>query len=201
MKPSKSKKGKYRISKNKKYNISWEVYIQPKDSRKIKEPIGQKTVEEETTDNLCSLCYENTPVFYLNCKHRGLYTKNFKARKNSNKPLCKTCIDRISNDPCPFCRRPNWTNILDKRYPKKKKSFAERLILKQLRKKKLMAKRNKRTRRFALWKNMIAHGRDPGPCPWFVPRDPAYGDVGEYCDHCLCEKKYHKTDPFYTNSW
>ena len=92
-----------------------------------------------------------------------------RRNKSSNTPICRECIYTICANKkpikrvCPLCRSNDWTRQLSLKYPKTKKSFAQRQVIQQEKKRQKQILVDKRSRLFARW---IKKGMD-GTCPWY----------------------------------
>ena len=102
-------------------------YIRLKNPKEFKESKKTITIESQISEK-CIICYAE-PNRWLNCKRKGLSCVNIKKYSESNNPICSKCCRKILNSrvkSCPLCRSTEWTKDLDIRYPKKKKSYANR---------------------------------------------------------------------------
>ena len=128
------KKKEERISRGLKYkhHLESDLYLpsKPKEIIEIK--------EEEPEKILCCVCFkEKSNMMFINCKQGGLFTKNYKKWRNSNTPICGSCVKTIKSNSvkcCPLCRSDDWVRVLNVRYPKKKQCFAVREAARQRKK-------------------------------------------------------------------
>ncbi len=176
-----------------KYYLASDIYLPPKPNEIL------ETDEEEPEKVLCCVCFkEKSDMMFVNCKHGGLFTRNYKKWRNSNTPICGSCIEAIKSSSvkcCPLCRSNDWTRVLDVRYPKKKPCFAAREAARQ-RKKALIVKLLKERRwRYLVWHRMICREHDPGACPYFDVY-PDNRESNPHCMHCGYGRSWHTNDPF-----
>jgi len=142
--------------------------------------------EVKKTAEMCFVCC-GPANRWVNCRNGGIYTKNRRRQKESNNPICKTCIKIICNNPnktkraCPLCRATDWTKILDVRYPKHKLSWAERQVIIEKKRRKKLEEQLERFRSYSRW---IRKGRF-GTCPWYISTH------GGWCEHCGDDREYH----------
>jgi len=102
-------------------------------------PPGNKTAKggEESTSSSCTICYSDgaylSDIFFINCKQQGYRKQRKHAAFPRDKGVCKECHDQYiihssTGVVCPFCRgRCMDKDLSSLRFPKKKKSFAERM--------------------------------------------------------------------------
>jgi len=190
-------KGILRGSKYK-HHLESDLYLpsKPKEIIEIK--------EEEAEKVICCVCFkENQDMMFINCKQGGLFTKNYKKWRNSNTPICVSCVKAIKTSSikcCPLCRSEDWTRVLSVRYPKKKPCFAAREAARQRKNALIFKLIKQRLRRYKIWHRMMCHGHDPGACPYFDPYpDNRYSQP--HCLHCGYGRSWHANDPFVARGW
>ena len=180
------------------HHLESDIYLppKPKEITEIK--------EEESEKILCCVCFkEKSDMMFINCKQGGLFTRNHKRWRNSNTPICGSCVKTIKSSSvkcCPLCRSDDWTRVLGVRYPKKKPCFAVREAARQRKKALIVKLLKKRRQRYLIWHRMICLDHDPGACPYFE----AYPDNRESNPHCLnCGygRSWHTNDPFVARGW
>ena len=198
IKKEKTKKEKRTLRSKYKHHLESDLYL-PTKSVEILE-----IKEEEPEKILCCVCFkEKRDMMFINCKQGGLFTKNYKKWRNSNIPICGSCVKTIKSGSvkcCPMCRSEDWTRVLNMRYPKKKACFAVREAARQRKKALIVKLVNQRRRRYIMWHRMICYGHDPGACPYF----DAYPDNREsnpHCIHCGYDRSWHANDPFVARGW
>lgn len=114
-------------------------------------------ITQQKTNSKCIVCFEekaSDTMIFINCKKRGyrmhpLIRMNCETNRicEGENPLCKVCHHRIKQKPCPNCRGPCCKkNLKSRRYPKKKKCFAERMVHKE----RLRKKREKKIKKTIL---------------------------------------------------
>ena len=206
-KVKKPKKKKNSRASKYKHRLKSDLYLPPKPNEII------EIKEKEPEKILCCVCFnEKSDMMFINCKQGGLFKKNYKKWRNSNTPICGSCvktIKSISVKCCPLCRSDDWTRVLDikkidVRYPKKKQCFAVREVAREVARQRKQAlifnMIRKRRRRYNIWKRLIDYGHDPGACPYFI----VYPDIREsnpHCIHCGYDISWHGNDPFVARGW
>lgn len=93
---------------------------------------------EESTSSSCIICYSDgaylSDIFFINCNQQGYRKQRKYAAFPRDKGVCKECRDQYIiyssiGVVCPFCRGRCMGKDLSSslRFPKKKKSFVERM--------------------------------------------------------------------------
>ena len=77
----------------------------------------------------CSNLIQNIDLNYINCKLKCVRIHRYGKMYKYNKPICISCCESLKNKSCPICKGSCFSEKIKKRFKKKKKSFAERQLI------------------------------------------------------------------------
>ena len=113
-------------------------------------PRRTMTIRHQKPTSKCIICLEEhdgDKMIFINCKMRGHRSHPLGRMRSGENALCSACHHRIRDTSCPNCRGPCCEKYLkSRRYPKKKKCFAERMAHKE----RLRKKREKKIKKTIL---------------------------------------------------
>lgn len=160
---------------------SCDISVRSKVKRSSQVDKGKMFIVEK-----CVICYQKSQgLGYINCKLEGIQNIKFGRYGTccSDKPICADCVTRCY-DKCPFCQKHTLSPVTTVRYPKKKKPFAVREII---RKKKLLKKKKKKEK--AMRKRERERRRERRKGRWENTR---FDDtVAEWATTCRVVTKYN----------
>ena len=124
----KTKSGKWRVNtKSKHGKCVGEVVLKKPVSETADGQGKRKTARTAAT---CMICFEEKEedvIFYFNCKYWRV------GRKKTDKAVCMSCLQKLDNTTCPFCRSHGFT-VPSKEKKKRKKKIKKSTLIVQRRK-------------------------------------------------------------------